>query len=76
MHADYERRYFRTGGVAHLVPIGSEISLCNRWSGWEHRWLGTGSQDEIDRARELTMCRRCEQAFVTIAALNYGKGQR
>lgn len=60
----HARVYGKTGRFAHLVPLGEEpsgyvIVMC-RLGG--RQWLGTGSQDEYDRAASLPVCGQCLKA--------------
>lgn len=75
MRAEYERVYMRRGHVAHLKALGDLSVLCAKWHQPAHWWLGTGSQEEIDHAAAMPLCKSCEQLYVTTAALNYGKGE-
>jgi hypothetical protein len=59
------RVYTRTGKTAHLMsPVQSIRNgsvLCSRVTPeWFTEWHGTGSQNEIDRAASLPLCKRCE----------------
>lgn len=59
--AGYEWRYTSRGRVVHAIRRSSEvIGRCGMGPGWlSSEWLGTGSQDEYDRAAELPKCKRC-----------------
>jgi len=77
VHSEYERVYTTWGRVAHLMPLGGEGTvLCGnrRYVMPKYWWHGTGSQEEIDLAQRQPLCKNCEQAYVTLAALNYGNG--
>jgi len=58
------RVYTRTGTRAHLMSpvqtIRNGSVLCPVLPEWFTEWHGTGSQDEIDRAASLPLCKRCE----------------
>ena len=54
------RRYHQHGHVAHLVPFGTDISLCGARPVLERDWYGTGSMSEIEKAASLPLCGRCE----------------
>lgn len=60
--------YTRRGGVTHVLPhlesvfqprMSSPV-LCGRTPGLFDDWRGTGSQTEIDEARQMPLCIRCE----------------
>lgn len=60
--------YTRRGGVTHVLPhlapvfqlrMSSPV-LCGRTPGLFEDWWGTGSQAEIDQARRMPLCIRCE----------------
>jgi hypothetical protein len=59
----FTRVYRRRGGVAHLRDEQAGLILCPAWryteGGWEESWLGTGSQDEYEKAASLRLCLRC-----------------
>ena len=75
MRSEYERVYTLWGRVAHLMLLGSEGAvLCQTYTQPRSWWFGIGDQNEIDRAARMPLCRKCEQSYVTLAALNYGKG--
>jgi protein-tyrosine phosphatase len=64
--ADHGRLYLRRGSRAHLSPPfggGSRYVLCAAEPTWPGEWLGTGSQEEYDRAASLPICRHCKFAF-------------
>lgn len=53
--------------IAHLVYADQshwgQLTLCGQeMRVWRDDWLGTGSQDEIDHAAELSLCVKCEGA--------------
>ena len=60
--------YYKSGRMAHLALTGMVNvrrrepifggSLCNRVPWWKEP-LGTGSQDEYERARALPLCPAC-----------------
>jgi transposase len=59
--SDWDRMY--TARTAHLVRrthYGSRVSACGRFP-WPNEWLGTGSQDEYERAAALPLCKLCEK---------------
>lgn len=54
------RAYARHGTMAHLLEPGDQasagsVALC----GSHAPWLGTGSQDEYEKAAALPLCGRC-----------------
>lgn len=55
--------YLRRGGVTHVLPFAIHPSyptvLCGRELNWGEYWYGTGTQDEIDKARRMPLCIRC-----------------
>jgi len=58
------RVYTRRGRSAHLMaPTGTMrpqgIVLCPVRPRWPDEWLGTGNQDEHDRAAALPLCVPC-----------------
>ena len=62
--AEHTRVYRKRGKYAHLVPTGSlpsgyTIVMC-RLGGTG--WLGTGSQQEYERAASLPVCGQCMKA--------------
>lgn len=62
--ADYRRVYLPSGRRAHLSPpFSARSGLCAIAPEWPADWLGTGSQDEYDRAAALPLCRRCQSVF-------------
>jgi hypothetical protein len=62
---DEDTVVFTEGGtVAHVLPWNKSPNseaeaLCGR-TPWPRLWHGTGNQEEWERARELTLCVRCE----------------
>jgi hypothetical protein len=67
MSPNVTRVYLRSGRVAHLLDessspnVGTDEALCGIWAGFGSAvWLGTGTQDEHERAAELPLCSRCE----------------
>jgi hypothetical protein len=62
---DCIRSYSSRGSVAHLV-LGQTIlgssALCGQ-VGPIGDWLGTGDQNEYDKAAALMTCRRCRTRF-------------
>jgi protein-tyrosine phosphatase len=60
--AECTRVCTRRGRVAHLLPPTSPVAhgsvLCPVEAPWEG-WLGTGSQQECDRAAALPLCTNC-----------------
>lgn len=64
MAREYTLVYTDGGTVAHyldelLSPNEPNSALCGR-SPWPGLWLGTGSQDEHERALDLRVCAPCE----------------
>ncbi len=64
MAREYTRVYTDGGTVGHLLdellsPNSSSSALCGR-TPWPTLWLGTGSQEEHERALDLTTCSACE----------------
>lgn len=61
--------YLGTANVAHVLPPGQSPNegpgraACNRTPDWLVPWMGTGSQDEYDRAATLPLCVSCRQAL-------------
>lgn len=61
---DYTRVYTEGGTVAHLLdgllsPNQPNSALCGRSPAWPGLWLGTGTQDEAERALDLRTCEPC-----------------
>lgn len=55
-----EWRYLPRGLVAHALDTASEAAaICGASAGHGDYWLGTGTQDEYERAATLPECRRC-----------------
>lgn len=60
-----EWRYTHTGSVVHaLTYLGSigalaHVAVCGMSPSWFNDWLGSGDQDEYERAAQLPPCRRC-----------------
>ena len=51
--------YSRHGTVAHVKDFGGlNNPMCPLRLFW-YEWLGTGSQDEYDKAASLPLCKRC-----------------
>lgn len=69
MNDEYTRVFTEGGTVAHFLDYyqsPNEVdaeALCGR-TPFPGLWHGTGSQDEEERAADLTVCSRC-QAVVT-----------
>ena len=64
MPLEYTRVYTDGGTVVHLLdsllsPNENNAALCGRMP-WPGLWLGTGSQDEHERALDLRVCSPCE----------------
>jgi hypothetical protein len=67
---DCKRVYGAHGKYAHLLDPGVSVddpALCGRmlWAsrsyiGMWNAWLGTGSQEEYERAMSLPLCSMCE----------------
>ncbi len=53
-------RYKQYGGRLHAIqnPFW-DMALCGQEVEDPKQWFGTGSQDEIERARNLRRCSRC-----------------
>lgn len=63
MAREYTRVYTEGGTVVHLLdellsPNEPNSAICGR-SPWPGLWLGTGSQDEHERALDLRVCTPC-----------------
>lgn len=62
---DHQRVYLRESHKVHLlhpsesVNIGYPLALCKLQPQLGDSWRGTGSQNEINRARSLPLCRKC-----------------
>lgn len=58
----YQLKYFETGHVTHLVGPGGDYgkSACGMQPHFMF-WWGTGSQAEIDKAKELPLCKSCRR---------------
>ena len=61
--ADFTLVYTDGGASAHLLdallsPNQPNSAVCGR-SPWPGLWLGTGSQDEHERALDLQVCKQC-----------------
>lgn len=61
---DYTRVYTDGGTVAHLLdpllsPNSPNSALCGR-TPWLTLWMGTGTQDEHERAQDLKLCAPCQ----------------
>lgn len=62
--SDHTLVYTEAGTVAHyldglLSPNEPNSALCGR-SPWPGLWLGTGSQEEHERALDLQLCAPCQ----------------
>lgn len=60
---DYTLVYTDGGTVAHLLdpllsPNEAHPAVCGR-TPWPGLWLGTGSQEEHERAEDLMVCAPC-----------------
>lgn len=69
-----ERRYTYGGRVAHLLGYGIDYgsqpyvaAYCRYRPQWGAAWLGSGTQDEEDKANRLPTCKRCNAAAQEIA---------
>jgi hypothetical protein len=53
-------RYLDTGAVTHAIGPGAmrDAAACGL-GGWPSEWLGTGNQQEYERAATLPKCRLC-----------------
>jgi len=65
--SNYTRIYLPRGKVAHLRPNDGGryvVARCGLTPPWydPHGWHGTGSQDEIDKAKDMRLCKRCVMA--------------
>ncbi len=54
--------------VAHLLhamdsPNGEVAAICTEVTAIGAKWMGTGSMDEIERARDLPLCVDCERRW-------------
>lgn len=47
------------GGVAHDVDLVYGVARCGLEAENASMWMGTGTQDEYERAAVLPACRRC-----------------
>lgn len=61
--SDDTRVYTDGGTVVHLLdgllsPNENNSALCGRMP-WPGLWLGTGSQEEHERALDLQLCSQC-----------------
>jgi hypothetical protein len=56
---DYaDRLYLQPSGPAHIVPWGTDVSLCGiRASNLD--WYGTGDWDEREFAAQIILCPAC-----------------
>lgn len=65
---DCTRVYRPTGRTTHhLLPPGDTASsgvetLCGIRNSLGRTWLGTGGQEEYEKAASLPVCKRCEAA--------------
>jgi hypothetical protein len=62
--SEFTRVYLSRGKVAHLKGnwIGRFYAApCGASPAWyePHGWYGTGAQEEIEKAAELPLCKRC-----------------
>lgn len=63
----YEWRYLTGGDVTHALRRRSRgldvLSRCGREPRWfdPAGWLGTGNQQEYERAAQLPKCRQCDK---------------
>lgn len=58
----YERRYSRGGSVAHAVNVQRYYPVSSAPCGFmPEEWLGTGTQDEYERASTLPLCKTCDR---------------
>lgn len=75
----YEWRYLPRGTVVHAIHrLGGGIAataLCGTGPWCASEWLGTGRQDEYERAATLPACRNCLRAAGRNPA-DYTTGQR
>jgi hypothetical protein len=66
--SDYTRLYWQHGHVAHLMPgYSASVSSTMCGEGPDSWMLGTGSQDEYDKAARLPTCKRCKAAALVSA---------
>lgn len=68
--SDLLRAYTYGGSRSHYIPPLSDLNnfpytpaFCGYSPEWPSRWLGTGSQDEIDEAVTQQICRSCDRAI-------------
>lgn len=65
MAREFTLVYTDGGTRSHLLdgllsPNQSNAALCGRMPSWpNHLWLGTGSQDEYERAETMRSCSLC-----------------
>jgi hypothetical protein len=64
----YTRVYVGRGKKAHLRPNDSGryfVARCGVAPAWydPNGWYGTGSQEEIDKAKAMPLCKRCLMAL-------------
>ena len=56
-----DRLYKPRGLMAHYVPFGGEVARCGMHF-TRDEWMGTGTWGELEKARALRTCPRCEAA--------------
>jgi hypothetical protein len=69
MAENYTRVFTPFGTVAHLLSnqrsaSGAYAVVCGLHGVPGFGWWGTGTQDEIDKAARLRLCRNCTRYFV------------
>lgn len=51
--------YSPSGHVAHI--LSQNYALCEYVPMWPNQWMGTGSQEEYEKAARLRLCRKCRK---------------
>jgi hypothetical protein len=65
---EHTRVYAPRGRIAHLLRPGGQpaagrpLALCLLYPRLHTSWLGTGSQEEYDKAASLPLCGKCAAA--------------
>jgi hypothetical protein len=64
----HSRLYLSDGDYAHIICYGSggyayASAVCGVSPDWPEAWYGTGSQDELDTARDLLLCPNCVESL-------------
>lgn len=65
MSEERQRVYMRAGHAAHLLPWSADPNysvpaICGRLPFWT-AWMGTGSQNEYEKAAALPLCLDCRR---------------